>query len=319
MASSTPEPTPLALFQNPLYLHPPDGPSSLIVQEKLNGAQNYRAWKRALEIGLSTKGKLGFVKGTVVRSATDENLAELWDTCNNMMICWIMGYVSESIAGSIMFVGTDTYKITQSGSFVGGYYTKMKCVWEELDNINMLPVLVVVTPEISVFLGALNKQKEEQRLLQFLNGLKEHFSHQMSQILMIDPLPSVKVACSLLQQEESQRLLFKSSANIESSALLSKGVVKDKCSICDFKWHPPKKCWEKVGYPYWHSKYKGPHQSRHSRQRQSQGQNRNQNATRTDVHVESGNIIFTPQQFEQLLKSMQQMNSFCAEDELDQH
>ncbi|GKF37248.1 cysteine-rich receptor-like protein kinase 8 [Tanacetum coccineum] len=70
-------PTPLAVFQNPLYIHPSDGPSSLTVQEKLTGAQNYKAWKRALEIGLSTKRKLGFVKGTVVCSATDENLAEL--------------------------------------------------------------------------------------------------------------------------------------------------------------------------------------------------------------------------------------------------
>nr|GEV71757.1 reverse transcriptase, RNA-dependent DNA polymerase [Tanacetum cinerariifolium] len=45
--------------------------------------------------------------------------------------------------------------------------------------------------------------------------------------------------------EESQRLLFKSSVGIESSTLLSKGIVKDKCSICGFKWHPPEKCWEK--------------------------------------------------------------------------
>ncbi|GJS73677.1 retrovirus-related pol polyprotein from transposon TNT 1-94 [Tanacetum coccineum] len=279
---------------------------SKLYQWSSKSAQNYRAWKRALEIGLSAKRKLGFVKGTVVRSATDENLAELWDTCNNMVICWIMGSVSESTARSIMFVGTaseiwqqlekrfslsdgsrkyklneDTYEITQSGSSVGEYYTKMKCVWEELDNINVLPVLAIVTPEISVFLAALNKQKEEQRLFQFLNGLEEHFSHQSSQILMIDPLPSVEVACSLLQQEESQRLLFKSSANIESLALLSKGIVKDKCSICGFKWHPPEKCGE--------------------------------------AHVESGNISFTPQQFEQLLKSVQQMSQFNAEEEIDHH
>nr|GEW22391.1 hypothetical protein [Tanacetum cinerariifolium] len=123
-------------------------------------------------------------------------------------------------------------------------YRGMALTCCELDNINVLPVLTVVTPEISVFLGALNKQKEEQRLFY------------------------VEVACFLLQQEESQRLLFKSSASIESSALLSKGVVKDKCSICSFKWHPPEKCWEK---------------------------------------------------FEQLLKSMQQINSFCVEEELDQH
>ncbi|GKC52122.1 hypothetical protein Tco_1074867 [Tanacetum coccineum] len=93
-----------------------------------------------------------------------------------------------------------------------------------------------------VFLAALNKQKEEQRPFQFLNGLENHLSHQRSQILMIDPLLSVENACSLLQQEETQRLLFRSSANIKSSALLSKGIVKDKCSICGFKWHPLEKC-----------------------------------------------------------------------------
>ncbi|GKC84195.1 cysteine-rich receptor-like protein kinase 8 [Tanacetum coccineum] len=173
------KPTPLALFQNPLYLHPSDGPSSLIVQEKLIGAQNYRAWKRAIEIGLSTKRKLGFVKGTVVRSPTDDNLAKLWDTCNNMVISWIMGCVSESIARSIMFIGTtseiwqqlerrfsvsdgsrkyrlnkDTYEITQSGCSIGEYYIKIKCVWEELDSLNTLPVIAIITPEITVFLNA---------------------------------------------------------------------------------------------------------------------------------------------------------------------
>ncbi|GKG00597.1 hypothetical protein Tco_0302287, partial [Tanacetum coccineum] len=29
-----------------------------------------------------------------------------------------------------------------------------------------------------------------------------------------------------------------------------------KCTICGFKWHPPEKCWEKVGYPTWHHKFK---------------------------------------------------------------
>ncbi|GJW72297.1 zinc finger, CCHC-type containing protein [Tanacetum coccineum] len=72
------------VFQIPLYLHPSDGPNSLTVQEKLNGAQNYCAWRRMIEIGLSTKRKLEFIRGTVPRSPTDANLAELWDTCNNM-------------------------------------------------------------------------------------------------------------------------------------------------------------------------------------------------------------------------------------------
>lgn len=58
------------LFQNPLYLHPSDGPGTLVVNEKLLGAQNYRSWKRSVEIALSTKRKLGFIRGTVPRSQT---------------------------------------------------------------------------------------------------------------------------------------------------------------------------------------------------------------------------------------------------------
>ncbi|PWA51479.1 hypothetical protein CTI12_AA459890 [Artemisia annua] len=230
-----------AVFQNPLYLHPSDGPGPLTVQEKLVGSQNYRAWRRAIEIDLSTKRKLGFVKGTVSRSLTDENMAELWDTCNNTVICWILGSMKK-----------DTYAITQSGTSVIEYYTKMKSIWEELDSMNTLPVLSVITPEIATFLSVLNKQKEEHRLFQFLNGLDEQYNNQTN-----------------------------------------------KFAICGFKWHPPERCWEKVGYPSWHPKYK------QSKSRDAQ----NRPPQRTVAHVETGNISFTPQQFKQLMKTFQQLKS----------
>ncbi|GKA10916.1 retrovirus-related pol polyprotein from transposon TNT 1-94 [Tanacetum coccineum] len=73
-----------SVFQNPLFLHPSNGPGSLCVQEKVVGVQNYRSWKRSIEIALSTKRKLGFIKGTVLRSLDDHVLKEQWDTCNNM-------------------------------------------------------------------------------------------------------------------------------------------------------------------------------------------------------------------------------------------
>ncbi|GKC03844.1 cysteamine dioxygenase, partial [Tanacetum coccineum] len=101
---------------NPLYVHPSDGPGSLPIQEKLIGAQNYRSWRRSMEIGLSTKRKLGFVKGTIPRppvvpippntAAVNAVNMELWETCNNLVISWIMSSVSDSIAKSIMFIGT---------------------------------------------------------------------------------------------------------------------------------------------------------------------------------------------------------------------
>ncbi|GJR24907.1 hypothetical protein Tco_0973434 [Tanacetum coccineum] len=126
---------------------------------------------------------------------------------------------------------------------------KISQVDDKGDLFYTFPVIARITPEITAFLNALRKQKEEQRLFQFLNGLEEKYSHQRSQFLMINPLPNVENAFSLIQQEESQRMLFGSVSNVEATALFSKGGAKDKCSICGFKWHPPEKCWEKVGYP----------------------------------------------------------------------
>ncbi|GJT23280.1 retrovirus-related pol polyprotein from transposon TNT 1-94 [Tanacetum coccineum] len=139
------------------------------------------------KLGLSTKRKLGFIKGTVPRSTTDAKLAEQWETCNNMVISWIMSSLCESIAKSVMFVGT-AYEIWQQ------LEKRMKCVWEELDSMNELPRIANVTPEITTFLNAIYTQKEEQRLFQFLNGLDDHFSAQRSQLLLSTPLPNVETA-----------------------------------------------------------------------------------------------------------------------------
>nr|GEX12100.1 ribonuclease H-like domain, reverse transcriptase, RNA-dependent DNA polymerase [Tanacetum cinerariifolium] len=68
----------------------------------------------------------------------------------------------------------DTYEITQFGISVGEYYTRIKCVWEDLDNLNVLLVISVITLEIVIFLAALNKKNKEERLFQFMNGLGEY-------------------------------------------------------------------------------------------------------------------------------------------------
>ncbi|GJZ50579.1 cysteine-rich receptor-like protein kinase 8 [Tanacetum coccineum] len=349
---------------NPLYVHPSDAPGSLPIQEKLIGAQNYRSWRRSMEIGLSTKRKLGFVKGTIPRppvvpippntAAVNAVNMELWETCNNLVISWIMSSVSDSIAKSIMFIGTaceiwtqletrfslsngsrkyklskECFEIQQNNSSVSEYYTRMKCVWEELDSLTVLPRLVTITPEMSAFLSAVEKQKEEQRLFQFLNGLDESYSAQRSQLLLINPLPSVENACVVIQQEESQKDVFQTGvSSIESTALFSKHDTKGKCSICGFKWHPPEKCWEKVGYPVWHHKYK---QSQ-SQNKQSQSRPRNSsngsggNYKKTAASASSGasSFTFTSEQFETLMRSV--INDIknkgtagndCSDDELD--
>ncbi|KAL2906933.1 hypothetical protein RDABS01_005643 [Bienertia sinuspersici] len=84
----------LSDFQNPLYLHPSDGQHSVSIKE-LTGAQIYREWRRSMEIILASKRKLGFVAGAVKKDTSDSEKADQFDTCNSMVIAWILANVSE--------------------------------------------------------------------------------------------------------------------------------------------------------------------------------------------------------------------------------
>ncbi|KAL8145123.1 hypothetical protein AgCh_003366 [Apium graveolens] len=191
---------------------------------KLQGANDYRTWKRSFEIQLSAKRKLRFVDGTITRSTTDATEASQWDTCNNMVISWIHNNISESIKSSVLFInnvcdiwkqlekrfsltnGSRKYKLCidlfnykENGIKVSEYYTGLSSLWEEIDSMNALPSVTVVDPEVTKLLNAIESLKEESRLFQFLNGLDEMYGVQRSQLLMLSPLSSVEIACAALQ------------------------------------------------------------------------------------------------------------------------
>lgn len=81
------------------------------------------------------------------------------------------------------------------------YYTTLSSVWEEIEAMNILPVLTTSTTETVKLLKEIETQKEESKLFQFLNGFDDVYSSLRSQLLMRNPLPTVEIACSTLQQE----------------------------------------------------------------------------------------------------------------------
>lgn len=278
-------------LQNPLFIHPSDGPLSISVT-KLQGAGDYRSWKRSFEIQLSSKRKLGLVDGSVVKNTGEETEAAQWETCNNLVISWLHNNISDSIKRSVLFInsaseiwrqlekrfsltnGSRKYKLTkdlfalrQNTLSINDYFTALSSLWEEIDSMSSLPVIKTVTPEITTFLQAIETLKEESRLFQFLNGLNDVYGPQRSQLLMLQPLPTVEVACSALQQEESQRDVLQNVLPLDHdiSAMYSNGpsspaIRPVTCTNCGGKNHTNDKCWSVVGFPKWHHRYRPPPQ-----------------------------------------------------------
>lgn len=352
-------------MQNPLFLHPSDNPLSISVA-KLQGASDYRSWRRSMEIQLSSKRKIGFVDGTEVRSLTDPIEAIQWDTCNSMVTSWLHNNISDAIKKSVLFItsasevwkqlekrfqltnGSRKYKLSkelfgmkQNGLSVADYYTSLSALWEELDSMNMLPVITTVGADITNMLKVIHTQKEESKLFQFLNGLDDDFGPQRSQLLMMIPLPSVEEACAVIQQEESQRDILKNphTYDTELSTMLAKARINadrsafPACGVCGAKNHSSEKCWNVVGYPKWHYKYKSKAPAKGQPISTGKWSNNRCSASpkmsnvtqcfaaeRSDGDNTTQSVMFSPQQLQQLLKlipSASHVNATDQDDELE--
>jgi len=115
---------------------------------------------------------------------------------------------SQSIAPRMFEIQWDIACFRQEQLSVSVYYTKLKGLWDELASYN------------NSLHGA---QQDQQRLMQFLMGLNESYSAVHGQVLLMNPLPSVRQTYSFVSQDEKQRLL--SSAHTINDSVNSAAMV----------------------------------------------------------------------------------------------
>ncbi|XP_070026356.1 uncharacterized protein LOC107772464 [Nicotiana tabacum] len=215
-----------------------------------------------------------------------------------MVTSWIVNSLCKDIVDSVEYAsnafelwreledrydqtnGTKLYQIqkevndlSQGVLDINGYYTKMKKLWEEL---NMISAKSQCTCQCTY--GAkenMHKSEQDRRLIQFLMGLNEVYTS----ILMMNPLPSMAQAFSLLIQEEKQRevkpqsqLMMESvslNVNVPSHSSLNRAPMHNNnfrtnyspnnhsstsrprpfCDYCKRAGHTKDKCFKLHGYP----------------------------------------------------------------------
>ncbi|XP_073042442.1 uncharacterized protein [Primulina eburnea] len=267
-------------FGDSLSIQPSDTPGINIINEQLTGVENYGVWSRAMLIALRAKNKLAFIDGTCQRPAAGSLTFNQWERCNALVLSWIMNTVSKEIFGGIVY-STDASavwndlkeqfdKVNGSRIFaihreIGGlrqgnlsistYYCKLKKLWDEYASFVVLPFCTCDTARKYI------DHDHQQKLLQFLLGLNDSYVHIRSQILMMDPLPSVGQAFSVVSQEESTRSLLAVEPP-PSVFYSSRNKVDERktdvvtCEYCHVPGHSKGNCYKLVGYPPGHRLYK---------------------------------------------------------------
>ena len=95
---------------DPLFIKNSDNSSVVLIPIKLIGSENYGVWSRAMRIALLGKRKYDFVIGACNRALYKDELHEQWETCNAIMLSWLMNTVSEELLSGIVYT-TNSFSV----------------------------------------------------------------------------------------------------------------------------------------------------------------------------------------------------------------
>ncbi|XP_058761234.1 uncharacterized protein LOC131634587 [Vicia villosa] len=290
--------------QNPFFIHHSDHPALVFVSHLLT-EENYPSWRRAMIIAIRAKNKIGFVDGSIQQPLGGDPQFQLLQRNDNVVASWLLNSVSKDLTASVIYASTaaaiwndlqerflqnngprlfqlrkDFITCTQGNLSVGAYYSKIKGLWEELAEFR--PIHQCVCGGVNPLIEHIDREY----VLTFLLGLNESFNLIRSQILLMDPFPSVSRVFSLVIQEEKQRVVnaitSENNENLayavtDSNGAKIKAGTKDRplCSQCGVLGHIKDKCFKLHGYPPGFKKGKGSNSSQP-----------NANAVHTDIREE---------------------------------
>ncbi|KAK8300482.1 hypothetical protein V6Z11_D05G387800 [Gossypium hirsutum] len=194
-------------ISSPYYLYPNENPSLILVSPALNSS-NYHSWSRAMRLALLSKNKLQFVDGSITVPYDTDSLYPAWERCNTMVISWLNHSISSFIFSSDVYRISDLQdeisSFKQDDRSVTDYFTELKILWDELLHFRPLPRCSCNTPCSCGVLTTIKRYHDDDYVICFLKGLNDKFTGARSQIMLLDPLPSINKAFSMVIQQERQ-------------------------------------------------------------------------------------------------------------------
>lgn len=240
-------------------------------------------------MSLLAKNKVGFIDGSCKRETCLQDNFRLhqWDRCNAIIQSWIMSSVTQKLRKGIVYSESaqkvwETFKerfdkvnatkifklhkeihtVDQGIQSISIYFSRLNDLWSEFES--MVPFPGCDCARSRTFSAFVHQQK----FMTFLMGLNKTYTSQRSQILMMNPTPTLDQAYSMLIQEEIQRnnnavvvqtsILGAAPAEGEHSEIVTANASNSrfkrsmnselKCNYCKLKGHTRDKCYKLNGY-----------------------------------------------------------------------
>ncbi|KAI3937128.1 hypothetical protein MKX01_015343 [Papaver californicum] len=201
-----------ASYRGPIFVHPSDSPNVVLCSPPLND-DNYASWKRRMMRALRVKNRIGFIDGFLSKLIDKSKLDE-WMREDDLVTGSIHAAILPSIKDSVSYqLRQQLPSIKQDGSSTMVFYGRLRAIWDEMDAIR--PTSTCIYANAKDVLDLLN----QDRAMEFLQGLHDRFGSLHSNILQCVEFPPLLTIYNLVRQEELQHFLDNTMHIVESATL----------------------------------------------------------------------------------------------------
>jgi len=243
-------------------------------------------------VALETKNKERFLFPDFVCPPISDPLHDAWKRCNRMVISWLTRSMTPAIKHYVMWMETtakiwkdlkdrfshaDKFRIAdlqdqiqnckQGDSSISEYYTRLKIMWKELEMYHCVLSCSYSPPCSCGLLLKLQKEREDDHVIRFLRGLNDTYAHVRSQIMLMDPMPTLVKSFSLVLQHEREFISISpnissqdsiaftasskgtSTSNKNGSSSKPTGRNTKYCDNCKKTNHTIDTCYWRIGFP----------------------------------------------------------------------
>ena len=265
-------------IHSPYYINPTDTPTTVMIHPPLDGV-NYQHWSNLFVLALSVRNKEGFINGTEKKPDVSDPRYTSWMRCNNLVLSWLIYSINGEIGSNIDVGGSaheaweklkacysqpdkmhifqlqqDIARLIQSELYVNEYITKLNGLLNELKNFR---------PTLGCECGkcpckSLRDQaivQQEDNVFKFLMGLTTAYENVRGQVILMEPIPTLEKAYSLvLQEERHKQARNHMNTGVESMAMATSQNVGVKrknviCGHCKKPGHFVDTCYRIHGFP----------------------------------------------------------------------